>query len=158
MEFDNTIKLKEAGSLDFTSDQPFESVHKQLWDICSGRSSHVGDGGNGEYWLDYPAPLRTRHLVVNLEETDPGQFRLRLRAGSKPDYLCDVLLGFLVLAAFWCLGKLFVPAPSFLYTLGFIAAVAAAAGLYVWSGKGFGGKETAALTEAVREAFHTEKA
>ena len=139
MEFDNTIKLKEADSLDFTSDQPFESVHKQLWDICSGRSSHVGDGGNGEYWLDYPAPLRTRHLVVNLEETDPGQFRL-------------------VLAAFWCLGKLFVPAPSFLYILGFIAAVAAAAGLYVWSGKGFGGKETAALTEAVREAFHTEKA
>ena len=131
-----------------------------LFDLAYGSvpTIGVGDGGNGEYWLDYPAPLRTRHLVVNLEETDPGQFRLRLRAGSKPDYLCDVLLGFLVLAAFWCLGKLFVPAPSFLYILGFIAAVATAAGLYVWSGKGFGGKETAALTEAVREAFHTEKA
>ena len=97
------------------------------------------------------------HRVDDLMMADlAGQ--VCLRAGSKPDYLCDVLLGFLVLAAFWCLGKLFVPAPSFLYILGFIAAVAAAAGLYVWSGKGFGGKETAALTEAVREAFHTEKA
>ena len=158
MEFDNTIKLKETGSLAFTAKMPFEAVHKRLWEVLGGFSDPVGDGGNGEYWLNYPAPLRTRHLVANLEETAPGSYRLRLRAGSKPDYLCDVLLGFLALAAFWCLGKLFVPSPSLLFILGFIAAVAAAAGLYIWSGKGFGEKETAALTEAVREAFHTEKA
>lgn len=158
MEFDNTIKLKETGRITFTADVPFDTVHKRLWEVFSAHCRHIGDGGRGEYWLDYPAPLRTRHLVVNLDETAPGNYGLTFRAGSKPDYLCDVLLGFLALAAFWCLGKLFFPAPSILYILGFVGATALAAGLFVWSGKGFGGKETAELTEAVREAFHTEKA
>ena len=153
MEFDNTIKLKESGAFDFTADLPFETVHKRIWDICSARTSHVGDGGNGEFWLDFPAPLRTRHLVVNLEETAPGSFHVRLRAGSKPDYLCDFLLGLCFLAFFWCLSKIFVPHPPILWLLGMIVALVTGIGLFYWSGKGFGGKESAVLEEEVRKAF-----
>ncbi|MBQ8022123.1 MAG: hypothetical protein IJ255_05485 [Bacteroidales bacterium] len=151
MEFDNRIRLKDTGSCEVRSDLAFEDYHKKLWDLFHAHVQHLGDGGNGEFWLDYPAPLRTRHLVVNLEEgSEPGRYRIRFRGGSKPDYLCDVLVMVLALAAFWCLGKLFVPGAPVLAAVGCVAGFAAAAGLYIWSGKGFGGKETLEWIERIK--------
>ena len=153
MEFDTRIPLKATGTLDVASDLPLEAFHERLWKLFQSRCAQVGDGPGGECWLDYSAPLRTRHLTVGIDPYETGRYRLRFSGGSKPDYLCDVVIMLLVLAAFWCLSKLLVPAPPAVYVIGCIAACAAAAGLYFWSGKRFGEKETALLEEAIREAF-----
>ena len=151
MEFDNHIKLQETGRCRFRTALDDETLEKKLWDHFLAAAAHVGQMDAAEYWLDCPAPLRTRHLVVNVDrdETDPACRILRFRGGSKPDYLCDVLVMFLVLAAFWCLSKLLVPAPPVGFIAGGIAAAVAAVGLFVWSGKTFGRKETAQLTRTI---------
>lgn len=147
MEFDTHIRLKETGTLDLTTPASFEEVHQRLWDLFKTRCNQVGDGPHGECWLDYSKPLRTRHLVVDMDQA-PDTVHLRFRGGSKPDYLCDILVIFLALGAFWSLSKLFI--------LGFLPAAAAAAALYFWSGKSFGEKETAQLKEDIRKAFEAE--
>lgn len=147
MEFDTHIRLKDTGTLDLTTQASFEDVHQRLWDLFKAHCNQVGDGPRGECWLDYSKPLRTRHLVVEMGQ-DEDTVHLRFRGGSKPDYLCDILIIFLVLGAFWSLSKLFI--------LGFLPAAAAAAALYFWSGKSFGEEETAQLKNQIRKAFEAE--
>lgn len=151
MEFDTHIRLKDTGTLDLTTPASFEDVHQRLWDLFKTHCNQVGDGPHGECWLDYSKPLRTRHLIVDMEqdsEQPSSPIHLRFRGGSKPDYLCDILIVFLVLGAFWSLSKLFI--------IGFLAAAAAAAALYFWSGKSFGEEETAQLKDQIRKAFEAE--
>ena len=94
MEFDTHIRLKDTGTLDLTTPASFEDVHQRLWDLFKTHCNQVGDGPHGECWLDYSKPLRTRHLVVDMEqdsEQPSSPIHLRFRGGSKPEYLCDIL-------------------------------------------------------------------
>lgn len=168
MEFDNRINLKETGRCDLVSDLSPEALHKRLWDLFSASAAHVGDAGAGEFWLDYPDLLRTRHLVVNLsfpgseESSDdagtaeegasrnPGHYSVRFRGGSKLNYLGDVLVMALALLAFWCLSKLLVPQPPVLAIAGFVLCTTSAIGLFFWAGRKFGEKETDELIEKLR--------
>ena len=164
MEFDNRIPLKETGRISLVSDLSPEALHKRLWEICSASAAHVGDAGAGEFWLDYSDLLRTRHIVVNvpMPETDgeaegsreaagePREYPVRFRAGSKLNYVGDVVVMALVLLAFWCLSKLLVPQPPLAAAAGFVAAAAAAAGLAWWAGRNFGRRQTDELIEKIR--------
>ena len=159
MEFDNHITLKETGRTVWVSGLAPDAAHRHLWDIFSASSSHVGDAGRGEFWLDYSDLLRTRHLVVELtvpekgpESADGGatKYGLRFRAGSKLNYLGDVAVMALVLLAFWCLSRLLVPHPPLAAVAGLVLSAVAAAGLVLHAGRNFGRKETDELIEKIR--------
>lgn len=168
MEFDNRIHLKDTGRSDLAAALSPEALHKRLWEIFSTSAAHVGDAGAGEFWLDYSDLLRTRHLVVNLSfpnggdngepaedapvgtKRTPVRYSLRFRGGSKLSPVGDVIVMLLALLAFWCLSHLLVPRPPMAAVVGFVLCTAAAAGLFLWAGRNFGGKETDELIEKIK--------
>lgn len=156
MEFDNRIRLKETGHIETPSGLSPEDMHRHVWELCSDVSARVGDAGNGEFWLDFSDALRTRHLVVNLSVPEPGPdgirvYGVRFRGGSKLNYLGDVLVMALALLSFWCLSQLLVPQPPVAAAAGLVASAGAAAGLWLWTGKNFGRKETTELIEKIKQ-------
>ena len=65
--------------------------------------------------------------------------------------MADVLLMALALAAFWLMGKVFVPHPPAICIAGIVACVAAALGLVLHCGKAFGAEQADFLTNKILE-------
>ena len=137
MEFDSSLKFKDLKTVFVKSDLEVEPFVGKVWDIAAGCVKNIGQAGESEMWLDYSDALRTRHLAVLVLQAEGG-FELKFRGGSRPGLMADVLLMALALAAFWLMGKVFVPHPPAICIAGIVACVAAALGLVLHCGKAFG--------------------
>lgn len=148
MEFDTTIGLKEISRETITSDKDFDSFVRSIWDAASSEAHHVAEAGNGELWLDYSDLLRTKYLVVNVEESENG-YSVRFRGGSKPGLAADVVIMLCILGLFWMAGKVLVPSPKIICILASVLFLAVAGSLYFYCGKAFGKKESAMLIKNI---------
>ena len=150
MEFDSSLKFKDLKTAFVKSDLEVEPFVGKVWDIASGCVKNIGQAGESEMWLDYSDALRTRHLAVLVLQAEGG-FELKFRGGSRPGLMADVLLMALALAAFWLMGKVFVPHPPAICIAGIVACVAAALGLVLHCGKAFGAEQSDFLTNKILE-------
>ncbi len=144
MEFDTNINLREVGSYTLASGKNLEEFVRTLWDKGLETARYVAQTGEGELWMDYTDTLRTRHLVVNVEETEGG-FNLRFRGGSKLSYIGDGIVMVCILIAFWLGSKVLVPSPPVLNIIGAVAALAVAAMVFLYSVRSFGREESLEL-------------
>lgn len=150
MEFDTGIKLRNTGSYHSSCTLDTEACCRKLWKILSVQCKRAGDGGAGEFWLDYSDALRTKHIVVGVEKEEDG-YDIKFRAGSRPGRIADIVMVGLGLLIFWCLSKIFVPSPDPLYISGLAFASAALVTiLYLVYGRSFGEKETKELIEKLQ--------
>jgi hypothetical protein len=122
MEFETTIALKPVTEVFVASRESFEEFCGRLHRVLSADGRHVGDGGNGEFWVDYSDTFFTKHLVVNVSEADGG-FNLRFRRGKRFGHIGDVLIMLLILTAVYCVGKMFIPGPSLLNISGLAVSI-----------------------------------
>lgn len=148
MEFDTSLKLIPVGSLRVAPGKDYEAYLEDVGALLRSRVANVGEGGVGEFWMDYSTPLQTRHIVVNVENSSEGEYEIALRAGKRPGRLADVIVMGLALLLMWCLGKALVPDPSCWHIAGAGASAAGIAATLVFAyGKTFGNKEAAQLIE-----------
>ncbi len=160
MEFDTSVRLRTMESFDVASGMSPDEFCRSVWEAASSQSGHVGEGGGfdssegafsgASYWLDYSTRFQTRHILVEITPADPDEgYHVRISAGTTPSYLWDILAGLAALAAAWCLGKVFRPAPA----VGFYFDLAASAAVLVWLafeyGKAFGSEEAGKLKKAI---------
>jgi len=145
MEFDTSIKLKQLSSADISSPYGKEEFTEKVWNILSKYSSEIGEGGSGQFWLDYSTTMSTRHMVVDVDEKEPNLYHVTIRSGSRASRITDVCIVVLVLLAFWFLSKMFVPAAPWYYIAGLCASLLIAGALALFSGKSFGVSDAANL-------------
>lgn len=150
MEFDTLIKLRPTGSYQSSSSLGWEECCAKVWEILTPECKHAGDSGAGEFWLDFSDPLRTKHVVVNVERVEEG-YEIKFRAGSRPGRIADLVMIGLGLLIFWILSKIFVPSPDPLYLAGLaFSSAALVVILYLVYGRTFGEKQTEQLLEKLR--------
>lgn len=152
MEFDTKISLRTLARFDVASGLGMDDFGKKIWDIALSQAKEVGEGGQAEFWLDYSDTFRTRHLVIDFDKTEEeGIYHVNIKAGRRQSTAADIVVGFLLILAFWlcsrAIGPVFRP-----WTLaGAIAAAAVAAAFAVYGSKDFGKSEAAALEDAIKK-------
>ncbi|MGN0195065.1 MAG: hypothetical protein ACI4AE_01245 [Candidatus Cryptobacteroides sp.] len=156
MEFDSSIRLRTLSRIDMETSLDGEAFGQTIWDIAAASSRNVGQGGPGEIWIDHSDRLRTRHLVVGFEKTGSSgginTYHVTVSAGRRQSTLADVIVGFLVIAAFWLCSRIMQGGQySALYICGACLCLAGAAVLAVYGGKDFGEEEAAAIEKAIKE-------
>jgi len=141
MEFDNTMNLRPVTEVFAASHETLDEFCEKLFDILSSDGHVVGNAGGGEFWVDYSDTFTTRHLVVNVTEADGG-FNVRFRSGKRFGHVGDVAVMAMVLLAFYCVGRMFVPGPSFLNISGLCISAVIISMLLTAYGRKFGTLES----------------
>lgn len=74
-EFDTTVRRILRHELTLESPLAYEAFLQRLGERLAGEARQIGDGGNGELWLDVSTPLQTRYLVCQVlrQEAESGE-------------------------------------------------------------------------------------
>lgn len=147
MEFDTTVKFKPLEEFETFSQKDEEDFIKEVRNICEKRASHIGDAGQGEFWLDYSSTFKTRHIVCRIipDEGNKNKYKIIIKGGAKADRSADAIVIILALLAFWSLSKLFVPSPPVIFIIGLILSVSIITGLLIFFKQSFGKDEASNL-------------
>lgn len=150
MEFDSNLKFKDLREIFVKSDLELEPFVSKVWDIAASKVKHVGQAGETEIWLDCSDFFRTRHISILVTPSEGG-YTLRFRGGSRQGMIADVLVVALAIAAFWLLGKIFVPDPPAICIAGLVACFAAMAVVLLYCGKAFGAEHADQMIDAIKD-------
>lgn len=154
MEFDTKISLRTLGRFDVVSGLEPDAFGEKIWEIARSQAKEVGEGGLSEFWLDYSDTFRTRHLVIDFDRTDEeGVYHVNIKAGRRQSTVIDIIVGFLLILAFWLCSKTMGPVFRPWMLVGAIVAAAVAAAFALYGNKDFGKAEAVALEDAIKKTM-----
>jgi hypothetical protein len=116
-EFDTSVRFKDSKTFTVESSKSFEEICEAVGDSSTWSptgAKEMGDGGNGEFWLNYSTSFYTRYIKVNVdrpqEESDGGDrhsYNVTISSAQTMSRLSEVFLCAFVLLFAWGLSKLF---------------------------------------------------